>query len=98
MNRYETLGNEKDATAVPKIMPKSAKKLLEDTEGYIVYSVVVLKKYLSQLQHACRENRFTLRVVNVSELVAADEAAGDSEELVLAQYEAEEKKLKVRMV
>lgn len=44
-------------------------KLLVDAEGYVVYSVVILKKYLSQLQHACREESFHLRLFNVAELV-----------------------------
>ena len=62
----------------------------------MVDSVVILKKYLGELQHACRESRFTLRTFSVSELEKVD-AADDSEEVLLAQYEAEEKKLKVGM-
>lgn len=99
MNRYELLGCEKDSSkgpeaTLPKVVPKSARKLLVDNEGYVVYSIVILKKYLSQLQHACRENRFTLRLFNLAELDAVD-TTDDSEEILLAQYEAEEKKLKV---
>ena len=99
LNRYESLGCERDSSkepgaTVPKVVPKSARKLLVDAEGYVVYSVVILKKYLSQLQHACRENRFTLRLFNVAELDEVN-TADDSEEILLAQYEAEEKKLKV---
>ena len=78
----------------PAVVPGSARKLLVDAEGYVVYSVVILKKCLAELQHACRESRFTLRTFNVSELEKVD-AADDSEEVLLAQYEAEEKKLKV---
>ena len=80
----------------PAVVPGSARKLLVDAEGYVVYSVVILKKYLGELQHACRESRFTLRTFSVSELEKVD-AADDSEEVLLAQYEAEEKKLKVGM-
>ena len=99
MNRYELLGCEKDSSkgpeaTLPKVVPKSARKLLVDNEGYVVYSMVILKKYLNQLQHACRENRFTLRLFNLAELDAVD-TTDDSEEILLAQYEAEEKKLKV---
>ena len=66
------------ATAVtPAVVPGSARKLLVDAEGYVVYSVVILKKYLSELEKV--------------------DAADDSEEVKLAQYEAEEKKLKVGM-
>lgn len=91
LHGYQSLA----ATAVtPAVVPGSARKLLVDAEGYVVYSVVILKKYLSELQHACRENRFTLRTFSVSELEKVD-AADDSEEVKLAQYEAEEKKLKV---
>lgn len=100
LSRYESLGCEKDVSKessndVPKVVPKSARKLLVDAEGYVVYSIVILKKYLNQLQHACRENRFTLRLFSLSELDEVD-TADDSEEILLAQYEAEEKKLKVR--
>lgn len=100
LSRYESLGCEKDVSKessndVPKVVPKSARKLLVDAEGYVVYSIVILKKYLNQLQHACRENRFTLRLFSLSELDEVD-TADDSEEILLAQYEAEEKKLKVK--
>lgn len=93
LNNYQSLAA---TTKTPAVVPKSARKLLVDAEGYVVYSVVILKKYLSELQHACRESRFTLRTFNVAELEKVD-SADDSEEVMLAQYEAEEKKLKVGM-
>lgn len=94
--RYTTLVNTEKATPVQIVLPKSARKLLVDAEGYVVYSVVILKKFLAEMQHACRENRFTLRTFKLSEVRNVNgEEEGDSEEEVLARYEAIEKKVKV---
>lgn len=94
MARYESLGAEADLSVV---VPKSARKLLVDEDGYTVFSMVILRKFLSQLQHVCRESRYTLRVFSVCDLETAD-AAEDDEETQLAQYEAEEKKIKADLL
>ena len=94
--RYTTLVNTEKAIPVQIVLPKSARKLLVDAEGYVVYSVVILKKFLAEMQHACRENRFTLRTFKLSEVRNVNgDGEGDSEEEVLARYEAIEKKVKV---
>ena len=91
LDTYRTFG-EKDQPSA--ILPNSARKLFADAEGYLIYSVVVLKKFIPTLQNICRDNRYTLRFFDVKEVDAKKE---DNEEFQLIQYEAEEKKIKVRM-
>ena len=93
--RYTTLVNTVKDIPVQVVLPKSARKLLVDSEGYVVYSVVILKKFLAEMQHACRENRFTLRTFTLSEVRSSGEGEDENEEELLARYEAMEKKVKV---
>jgi hypothetical protein len=79
--------------SVSVVLPGSARKLYQDAEGYVLYSVVVLKKFLPAIQAACRENRYTLRFFASSDL---DKTVGEEdEETQIAQLDAEEKKIKV---
>ena len=89
--KYVNLGrDEKDD--VVKVLPGSARRLLVDGDGYMVYSVVILKKYLKKIQEMCRENRYTLRLYEGSEASSKKEEDND---VVLAENEAKEKKIKV---
>ena len=78
--RYTTLVNTVKDIPVQVVLPKSARKLLVDSEGYVVYSVVILKKFLAEMQHACRENRFTLRTFALSEVRSSGEGEEENEE------------------
>ena len=89
MNTYHTFGE----NGMSAILPSSARKLFADAEGYIVYSVVALKKFIPCIQQVCRENRYTFRTFNMDEMDNAKNE--DSDEVQLVQYEAEEKKIKV---
>ena len=90
MNTYASFG-EKDMPNA--ILPHSARKLFADAEGYLIYSVVVLKKFIPTVQQICRENRYTLRFFDVHELDTS--VVEDDDEVQLVQLEAEEKKIKV---
>lgn len=92
LNTYGTFG-EKDKPCA--IVPKSARKLYGDSEGYLIYSVVVLKKFIPVIQQICRENRYTLRTFDIHEMNNAKE---DDDEIQLVQLEAEEKKIKVGLI
>ena len=89
LDTYRTFGE----AGKPAVLPNSARKLFADAEGYLIYSVVVLKKFIPALQQVCRENRYTLRFFDLKEVDASKKE--DSEEVQLIQYEAEEKKIKV---
>ncbi|KAM7453522.1 hypothetical protein BLSTO_05730 [Blastocystis sp. subtype 1] len=88
--KYKNLGCDEDDKVV-KVVPESGRRLLVDGDGYTLYSVVVLKKYLKKIQEACRENRYTLRVYEGGENSAKKE---EEDEVVLAENEAKEKKVK----
>ena len=89
--KYKNLGCDEEDKVV-KVVPESCRCLLVDGDGYTLYSVVVLKKYLKKIQEACRENRYTLRVYEGGENSAKKE---EEDEVVLAENEAKEKKVKV---
>lgn len=90
MAKYKNLGCDEEDKVV-KVVPESGRRLLVDGDGYTLYSVVVLKKYLKKIQEACRENRYTLRVYEGGE----NSAKKEEDEVVLAENEAKEKKVKV---
>ena len=90
--KYKDLGCDEEDKVV-KVVPESCRRLLVDGDGYMLYSVVVLKKYLKKIQEACRENRYTLRLYEGGESNGKKE---EEEEVVLAENEAKEKKVKVR--
>lgn len=90
MAKYKNLGCDEEDKVV-KVVPESCRRLLVDGDGYTLYSVVVLKKYLKKIQEACRENRYTLRVYEGGE----NSAKKEEDEVVLAENEAKEKKVKV---
>ena len=90
MAKYKNLGCDEEDKVV-KVVPESGRRLLVDGDGYMLYSVVVLKKYLKKIQEACRENRYTLRVYEGGE----NSAKKEEDEVVLAENEAKEKKVKV---
>lgn len=92
LDTYHTFGED----GKPAILPKSARKLFADAEGYLIYSVVVLKKFIPALQQVCRENRYTLRFFDMKE--AGSSKKEDDEEVQLIQYEAEEKKIKADLL
>jgi V-type H+-transporting ATPase subunit C len=43
------------------VVPASAKKLIEDKDGYVLYAVTILKKFTDSFKSACREKRFVIR-------------------------------------
>lgn len=90
LSTYGTFG-EKDMPNA--ILPNSARKLFADAEGYLIYSVVVLKKFIPAVQQICRENRYTLRFFDVKELSSS--VVEDDDEVQLVQLDAEEQKIKV---
>lgn len=90
--KYEDLGRDEEDKVV-KVVPASCRRLLVDSDGYMLYSVVVLKKYLKKIQEACRENRYTLRVYEGGE----NSGKKEEEEVALAEHEAKEKKVKVKV-
>ena len=89
--KYKNLGCDEEDKVV-KVVPESGRRLLVDGDGYMVYSVVILKKYLKKIQEACRENRYTLRLYEGSEESSKKE---EDSEVALAEHEAKEKKIKV---
>ena len=77
---YESL----DAAAVPlggegaresvrgsPVVPRSARRIAEDRDGYVLYSLTYLKAFDTSLRAACREKRYTVR-----DLTFEDGAAG----------------------
>lgn len=87
---YEQLGAREQVSAV---VPGSARRLAADSEGFVVFSMVVLRKLVSEVSAACRDHRFTLRMFDPAEERGAAEEL--DEEIRVAQLEAEEKKIKV---
>ena len=75
------------------VVPESARRLASDSEGYVLFSVVILKKFERAVQAACRENRYAMRLFNLEEM--KESSATELEERELAKFEVEEKKLKV---
>jgi len=69
------------------VVPRSAKKLNEDTE-YVLYAVVVFKKTLAEFNAQAREKRWTIREFTYDPTRAKDEA---DKKIV---DDAEEKRLK----
>lgn len=92
LNTYHTYGENGNSA----ILPSSARKLFADAEGYLVYSVVALKKFIPFIQQVCRENRYTFRSFNIEEMDNSKNE--DSDEYQLIQYEAEEKKIKAELL
>lgn len=43
------------------VVPRSARKVCEDHEGFSLYLVTVLRKFADHFQAACRERRYTVR-------------------------------------
>ena len=75
------------------VVPESARRLVSDSEGYVLFSVVILKKFERAVQTACRENRYTMRLFSLEEM--KESGATEMEERELAKFEVEERKLKV---
>lgn len=65
------------------------RRIISDKEGYVLYTVVVLKKYMDSFQEAAREERFHVR-----EFEFKDTRAGAAAEL--AEAEATEQGALVR--
>ena len=92
LSTYHTFG-ENGSSA---ILPSSARKLFADAEGYLVYSVVALKKFVPFIQQVCRENRYTFRTFSLEEM--DNSKSEDTDEYQLIQLEAEEKKIKAELL
>ena len=54
------------------VVPRSARKVCEDGEGFSLYLVTVLRKFAAQFKAACRESRYTVREF------CLDDIAGDA--------------------
>ena len=91
MQSYTKLGSEEAGREV--VVPESARRLVSDSEGYVLFSVVILKKFERAVQTACRENRYAMRLFNLEEM--KESGATEMEERELAKFEVEERKLKV---
>ncbi|CBK22379.2 uncharacterized protein [Blastocystis hominis] len=90
LQSYAKLGSEEAGREV--VVPESARRLVSDSEGYVLFSVVILKKFERAVQTACRENRYTMRLFNLEEM--KESGATEMEERELAKFEVEERKLK----
>lgn len=91
LQSYTKLGSEEAEREV--VVPESARRLVSDSEGYVLFSVVILKKFERAVQTACRENRYAMRLFNLEEM--KESGATELEERELAKFEVEERKLKV---
>lgn len=52
---------DRDSILGSPVVPRSACRLLEDKEGYVLYTVVVLKKYVESFRNDCRSKKFPVR-------------------------------------
>jgi hypothetical protein len=43
------------------VVPGSARRLAEDKDGYVLYTVAILKKFADSFRAACREKRYAVR-------------------------------------
>lgn len=83
----------------PSILPRSAKKVFVDREGNMMYSVVVLKKFIPEISALCKEKRLFVRIPertqSVSPLtkVEGKETDVQDEETQIAILEAANKKI-----
>lgn len=91
LSGYEDLGSEEARMSV--VLPGSARRLVSDSDGYVLFSLVILRRFERALQTACRENRYTMRLFDPAEM--RESGPAESEEVELAKYEVEEKKIKV---
>ena len=90
LSGYEDLGSEEARVSV--VLPGSARRLVSDSDGYVLFSLVILRRFERALQTACRENRYTMRLFDPAEM--RESGPAESEEVELAKYEVEEKKIK----
>lgn len=79
------------------VVPGSARRLAEDKDGYVLYTVVILKKFIDSFRAACREKRFAVRDFNYDPLQAgsiAREVEERNKELTaaLAQLKTESRR------
>lgn len=51
----------RDAVRGSPVVPGSARRIAEDKDGYVLYTVVILKKFADSFRSACREKRFSVR-------------------------------------
>ena len=79
------------------VVPGSARRLAEDKDGYVLYTVVILKKFVDSFRTACREKRLAVRDFNYDPLQAgsiAKEVEERNKELTaaLAQLKTESRR------
>lgn len=57
------LGGEagRDAVKGSPVVPRSARRIAEDKDGYVLYTVTILKKFEGTFRTACKEKRITVR-------------------------------------
>ena len=73
----------RDAVRGSPVVPNSAIRVAEDTDGYALYTVVILKRFQDSFRAACRERRFTVRDFTY------DPRAGSSAAAAAAALQAE---------
>ncbi|KAK8811351.1 hypothetical protein WA158_003085 [Blastocystis sp. Blastoise] len=89
-------GDEGRSTAISPVLPNSAKFLVKDDEGYLLYSVVILKKFLNDFETACKEKRFTVRYYDLNSITNTNDS--ESEQDKLQKLSEEEKSKRVYIV
>lgn len=51
----------RDAVRGSPVVPGSARKIAEDKDGYVLYALVILKRFADSFRTACREKRLSVR-------------------------------------
>ena len=71
------LGGEtnRDAVKGSPVVPRSARRIAEDKDGYVLYAVTILKKFEASFRQACKERRYTVRDFAFDPQAAAAAAA-----------------------
>lgn len=51
----------RDSVKGSPVVPRSARRLAEDKDGYVLFAVTILKKFEASFRAACKERRITVR-------------------------------------
>lgn len=72
-------------------IPKSARRIIEDKDSYVLYTIVILKKFENEISEICKEHHYHIREYDFAEETDKPEMKDEEK---IAKLENEEKNMK----
>lgn len=98
LSTYEKINpvNDENGNVMYPTVPRSARRIIEDKDGYVLFTLIILKKYEKEIIEIFKEKHFHIRDYDIEEQDNSTNELRDEEKI--AKFENDERNMKSNII